>query len=79
MQKQKDRNQTDQYAIQEQQRQGAETAGATKRAVAAWMKRHRSHTISGSEGARHKLHHSRGARSSAGSNLAGDEAQVMSL
>ena len=25
---------------------------------------HRSHTISGSEGARHKLHHSRGARSS---------------
>jgi len=35
--------------------------------------------LSGSEGARHKLHHSRGARSSAESNLAGDEARVMSL
>ena len=35
--------------------------------------------ISGSKGARHKLHHSRGARSSAESNLAGDEAQVMIL
>ena len=35
---------------------------------------YRSHTVSGSEGARHKLHHSRGARSSAESKS--DEAET---
>jgi hypothetical protein len=39
----------------------------------------KSHRMAGVSCARHKLHHSRGARSSAESNLAGDEAQVMSL